>query len=251
MSERAYALPVPPFEAPVNDWDTTGLGQAIDNESHAELQETSNRVSSVRYLVIKRLLDVVGASLALIACLPIAVVIAVGIRLTSEGPVFYREKRVGRHGQLFTLLKFRSMHTHDYLERKFGMNFTPEQLATLRTHGKSKGDPRIFALGRLLRAFSLDELPQFINVVRGDMSLVGPRPVVRGERDQFGSYGGSFYDLALPGISGLWQVSGRSDLSFEQRVSLDIQYAREWSLLLDLSILMRTLPTVLAKRGAY
>jgi lipopolysaccharide/colanic/teichoic acid biosynthesis glycosyltransferase len=253
MEETTYLRPSPVWlrAGEETTWDTMQDFQLIDAAAHAEVRGAEERVFSFRYLVLKRSLDFGCATILSAIVLPAAVVIAVGIKLTSKGPVIYREQRIGRHGVPFTIFKFRTMHTKAELSELLGKEFTREQLANWRTDLKTERDPRITAVGQFLRRWSLDELPQLFNVIRGDMSLVGPRPVVQAERDRFGSYGGGLYDLALPGISGLWQISGRSDLSFDKRVHLDAQYAREWGISRDLWILLRTLPAVLSKRGAY
>ena len=253
MDETTYyrASPMWLREGEETTWDAIQDGQLLDAAAHAEVKSAEERVLSFRYRVLKRSLDFGCASILSAILLPAAVVIAACIKLTSKGPVIYREKRIGRYGVPFTIFKFRTMHTKAQLSELLGKEFTREQLASWRTDRKNDRDPRITAVGQSLRRWSLDELPQLLNVIRGDMSLVGPRPVVQAERDRFGSYGGDLYDLALPGISGLWQVSGRSDLSFDKRVDLDSQYAREWGISRDLWILLRTLPAVLSKRGAY
>jgi exopolysaccharide production protein ExoY len=253
VEETSYyrASPMWLGEGKETTWDAIQDVQLLDAAAHAELKSAEERMLSFRYLVLKRTLDFGCASILSAILLPAAVVIAACIKLTSNGPVIYREKRIGRYGTPFTIFKFRSMHTKAQLNELLGKDFTPEQLSSWRTEQKDGRDPRITAVGQFLRTWSLDELPQLLNVIRGDMSLVGPRPVVQAERDRFGTYGGDLYDLALPGISGLWQVSGRCDLSFEKRVDLDAQYAREWGISRDLWILFRTLPAVLSKRGAY
>jgi exopolysaccharide production protein ExoY len=253
MEETTYyrASPVWLSEGQEAAWDSIQDGQLLDATAHAEVKSAEERVLSFRYLVLKRSLDFGCATIFSAIVFPAAVFIAAGIKLTSNGPVFYREKRVGRYGTPFTIFKFRTMHTEPRSGGVLGNGFTQEQLANWRTDQKNGRDPRITSFGQFLRTWSLDELPQLLNVIRGEMSLVGPRPVVQAERARFGTYGGDLYDLALPGISGLWQISGRSDLTFDKRVDLDSQYAREWGISLDLLILLKTLPAVLSKRGAY
>lgn len=253
MEETTYYRTSPTWliEGDETTWDEIEDGQLLDAAAHAELKGAEERVHSFRYLVLKRSLDVGCASILSAILLPAAVVIAACIKLTSKGPVIYKEKRIGRYGVPFTIFKFRTMHAKAQLSELLGKEFTREQLASWRTDRKNDRDPRITGVGKFLRRWSLDELPQLLNVIRGDMSLVGPRPVVQAERDRFGSYGGDFYDLALPGISGRWQVSGRSDLSFDDRVNMDAKYVLGWGISRDLWILFRTLPAVLSRRGAY
>jgi exopolysaccharide production protein ExoY len=203
----------------------------------------------VQYSVFKRLLDIVVV-IALFPCLlPLLAVVAVVIKCCSPGPVLYRQQRVGRFGRQFTLWKFRSMQVNgdEILKRHFAAN--PEAELEWVEMRKLRNDPRVTTVGRILRRTSLDELPQFMNVLNGSMSLVGPRPIVSAERESYGdAY--LFYASAKPGLSGLWQVSGRSDLSYEQRVARDAEYIGRWNLALDLHILWRTAGVVWTSRGA-
>ncbi len=196
--------------------------------------------------LIKRALDIAIASLSLVATLPLLGLIALAIRLESPGPVIFRQRRVGQHGALFDMYKFRSMYT--------GAEAQQEQLQALNQASgplfKIRADPRRTHVGRFIRRWSLDELPQLINVLRGEMSLVGPRPGLPQEVAQYEAWHRQRLEIA-PGITGLWQVSGRSDLAFDEMVLLDIYYIENWSLGLDLVILLRTLPRVLLGEGAY
>ncbi len=195
---------------------------------------------------LKRTFDLVIAAIALIFLSPVLVVIAAAIKLTSRGPMIYRSVRPGMAGRPFACLKFRTMADHadqmqvdlEVLNEKSGALF------------KIRNDPRLTRVGRLLRRFSLDELPQLFNVVRGEMSLVGPRPLPMRDFEQLEEWHKKRY-LVLPGITGLWQVSGRSELDFDDLVRLDFLYLEQWSVLLDLSILLKTLPAVLSRRGAF
>ena len=197
-------------------------------------------------LFLKRAIDLVGSATLLVVLAPAMLVCAVAIRLTSPGPALFKQPRAGRHGQTFTLLKFRSM--------KCGAD---EDIAGLRGQSevdgplfKMKDDPRITRVGRFLRATSLDELPQLLNVLLGQMSLVGPRPFVVAEAQQIDGWAAKRFTVR-PGMTGLWQVSGRSDLPFEDLRHLDYAYVSSWSLWWDLRILAKTPPTVFARRGAY
>lgn len=182
--------------------------------------------------------------------LPIFAAVAMAVRLSSSGPVFYREQRVGKSGKLFRIYKFRSMYTKEY--QREVLRYTECDVLQMRRRQDHKhmGDPRVTPVGRILRKLSLDELPQLMNVIRGEMSLVGPRPVVAAELQRYGA-DAYFYKLARPGITGLWQVSGRNDVSYEQRVRLDVTYCSEWSLWLDTLIMLRTVPAVVKTKGAY
>jgi len=202
------------------------------------------------YRLGKRIFDVVVGALIFPIAAILLLMIAAMIAITSGGPVFYRQIRIGQYGRKFKILKFRTMHSrsdrvlHEYLEGN------PEaQEEWSQTH-KLREDPRITRLGRFLRKTSLDELPQIFNVFRGEMSLVGPRPIVHAEREKYGDRF-VYYTAVLPGITGLWQVSGRCDVTYDDRVSLDERYARQWSLMLDLLILGKTPRAVCRGRGAY
>ena len=192
---------------------------------------------------VKRSVDVVG-SLALIALtLPVQIAVAIAVRLDSRGPAFFPQEREGRDGKRFRTYKFRSMHAD-------ASSFDPEDLPPddLNFLSKPELDKRITRVGRWLRRSSIDEIPQLYNVVRGDMSLVGPRPLRIWEAERLGLRRRL---VVRPGLTGLWQVSGRSTLSAAERIRLDLVYVQNWSLLLDLTILLRTVPAVIGGRGAY
>ncbi len=197
-------------------------------------------------LFLKRLFDVIVASLLSVVALPVGGIIALAIRLDSPGPIIYAQTRIGRNGKPFTVYKFRSMVT-DAEERRRELVPLNESTGPLF---KMRDDPRRTRVGRFLRRFSLDELPQLYNVLRGDMSMVGPRPNLPEEVAQYEEWHRKRLSVS-PGLTGLWQVSGRSDLTFDEMVLLDIYYAENWSLAMDLSILLRTVPKVLMGNGAY
>jgi len=195
---------------------------------------------------LKRLLDIVASALALLAASPLFLITAIAIKIDSPGPVFFKQERVGKWGATFGCYKFRSMYT-DAEKRKADLMARNEADGPIF---KIRDDPRITRVGRVIRKLSIDELPQFINVLKGEMSLVGPRPALPREVAQY-----EFDQLrrldAVPGITGLQQVSGRSDLSFKRWVELDIQYISEQSFLKDVEILLKTIPAVLTGKGAY
>ena len=194
----------------------------------------------------KRGADVIGSALGLIVLSPLLLLIAIAIRLDSRGPVIFTQPRVGRDGRLFRVYKFRTMVQHaDQI--KDDLRHLNEAQGPMF---KIRKDPRITRVGRFLRRASLDELPQFWNTLRGDMSLVGPRPALPDEVAQYADWHRKRLATA-PGITGLWQVSGRSDLPFDEMVLLDIYYIENWSPLLDVSILLRTVPQLFAGSGAY
>lgn len=198
----------------------------------------------------KRALDLVGAIAGLILFSPILVIIAIVVRLDSPGPVLFKGSRIGRGGNSFAMLKFRSMQLGADTALEEVIQGEPEQSITTREFQKLLHDPRLTRAGRFLRRSSLDELPQLWNVLLGEMSLVGPRPFLP---EQQAYYGDTYADYIRirPGMTGLWQISGRSRLSFRERVRLDEYYLCNWSLWLDLTILARTILVVVKREGAY
>lgn len=196
-------------------------------------------------LLVKRALDVVVSAWCLLLLSPVMIVCAILVRLTSAGPAFFRQDRVGLNGRIFTLLKFRSMY-RDAERRRAELEPLNEASGPVF---KIRRDPRITPVGRVLRRFSLDELPQLWNVLRGDMSLVGPRPPIPDEVKRYERWQRRRLSMK-PGITCLWQVSGRSRLGFDEWMRLDLAYIDNWSLALDLKILLRTVPAVLLARGA-
>ncbi len=201
-------------------------------------------------LVIKRVSDILLATAICMVTLPLIAVIAVLVKLDSPGPVFYGHHRIGHHKNRFKAWKFRSMvsNADEVLEQYLQAH--PHLRREWEENQKIKDDPRITRVGRLLRKTSLDELPQIWNVLCGEMSLVGPRPIVDDEIERYGNQFETFVSVK-PGITGLWQVSGRNNTTYEQRVNLDIYYVRHWSPWMDLRILMKTVPAVLGGNGAY
>jgi exopolysaccharide biosynthesis polyprenyl glycosylphosphotransferase len=195
---------------------------------------------------LKRSFDVVVSSGVIVAGSVLWLAIAGAIKLTSRGPVFYRDRRIGLGEQPFGMMKFRTMYA-DAAQLQSALEAANEASGPLF---KIKNDPRVTPVGRFLRRFSLDELPQVLNVLWGDMSLVGPRPLPIRDYEQLQPWHRKRY-LVLPGMTGLWQVSGRIDLSFDDLVRLDFYYIENWSIWLDISILAKTMPAVLARRGAY
>jgi exopolysaccharide biosynthesis polyprenyl glycosylphosphotransferase len=195
---------------------------------------------------VKRLFDVVSAAAGLLALTPLLATVALAIKAGSRGPVFFRQQRVGLHGRPFGMLKFRSMVVDAEAQR-----------AALEAHNehregpvfKMTHDPRITRVGRFIRKYSIDELPQLWNVLRGEMSLVGPRPPIASEVAKYDAWQRRRLSV-VPGLTGLWQVSGRNHISFDQWMRLDLQYIDNWSLRLDLALLGRTIPVVLTGRGA-
>jgi lipopolysaccharide/colanic/teichoic acid biosynthesis glycosyltransferase len=208
--------------------------------------------------LVKRAMDIMGSLLALIILSPLLFLIALLIKLTSAGPVLFRQKRVGRYGKPFTFLKFRSMYfgNDDSIHRKYVMQLIAGGHAgdgnnVRKPVYKMTNDPRVTRLGRFLRRTSLDELPQFYNVLIGNMSLVGPRPPIPYEYEKYNLWHRRRLFAAKPGVTGLWQVAGRSKLTFDEMVRLDLKYATTWSLWLDILILLRTPHVVITGAGGY
>jgi lipopolysaccharide/colanic/teichoic acid biosynthesis glycosyltransferase len=208
---------------------------------------------------LKRSMDIVGSMLALIFAAPVFLLIAAAIKTTSKGPVFFRQKRVGQHGMPFVFLKFRSMtvDNDDGIHKKYVTDLIAGKAKRHPSNGNGTGafkltkDPRITRVGGFLRKTSLDELPQFINVLKGQMSLVGPRPPVPYEVEAYQVWHRRRLLEAKPGITGLWQVNGRSRVTFDEMVRLDLRYARTWSPWMDIKILLRTPRAVMLGEGAH
>jgi Undecaprenyl-phosphate galactose phosphotransferase WbaP len=200
--------------------------------------------------IAKRALDIIGAGVGLVLLAPFFLIVALMVR-ADGGPAFFAHQRVGRGGKLFGCLKFRSMVIDSQARLEALLANDPAARAEWEATRKLKNDPRITPIGRFLRSTSLDELPQLFNVLRGEMSLVGPRPVQEAEIDRYYGASAAHYMAVRPGITGLWQVSGRSETSYESRVALDVSYVSRPSLLADISILLRTPVAVLSRRGAH
>lgn len=198
----------------------------------------------------KRALDIALAATALVALLPLILLVMLAIRLSSPGPVVYGHERIGRGGRRFRCLKFRTMVTDGDRVLKTHLASCEASRKEWEESRKLRKDPRVTGIGAVLRSTSVDELPQLINILRGDMSLVGPRPVVQDEMRFYGPLASLYYS-ARPGLTGLWQVSGRSDVSYDARVAFDRLYVESWSLRGDIMLILRTVPAVLLRRGTY
>lgn len=214
------------------------------------LSAAVRRSFSWRYAVVKRTIDILLSSVLIILFFPVMLAVALAVILTSPGPIFFTQERLGRFGVPFRIVKFRSMYARKHKDNVQAINETHRRNEAAYPLNKDLPDPRITPVGRIIRKLSLDELPQLFNVLLGDMSLVGPRPIVEAEVALYGQHF-AYYDLFRPGITGLWQVSGRSDIAFDRRVLFDRDYASGWSCLLDIKILTWTIPAVLTMRGAY
>jgi exopolysaccharide biosynthesis polyprenyl glycosylphosphotransferase len=220
-------------------------GEFVPGQSVPLFELTPPVFEGIDYAV-KRTFDFLGATVLLVLLSPLLLLIALAVKLSSRGPVVYRSARPGIGGEPFLCMKFRTMRSD--------ADQTQEELESLNEASgalfKIRRDPRLTSVGRLLRRFSLDELPQLINVLRGEMSLVGPRPLPTRDFERLEDWHKKRY-LVLPGITGLWQVSGRAELDFDELVRLDFVYLERWSVALDLTILLKTVPAVLTRRGAF
>jgi exopolysaccharide production protein ExoY len=198
----------------------------------------------------KRAIDVVLACCAILVFSPLLLGCALLVRATSPGPVLFRHQRIGFRGRPFCCLKFRTMVVDAGKRLEEHLRNDPQAAAEWRTSHKLRCDPRVTWVGLLLRKTSLDELPQLVNVLRGDMSLVGPRPIIETEIEKYADKFTS-YARCRPGITGLWQINGRSRTTYAERVAYDVRYGENWSLLMDLKILVRTIFHLLGREGAY
>jgi exopolysaccharide biosynthesis polyprenyl glycosylphosphotransferase len=244
------------FHVYPEDWDDGEPGHPTGSRLYPDLlrKMEGRRVSSA----LKRSIDVLGSLLALVISSPLFLIIAAAVKLSSEGPVLFRQTRLGQYGKKFSFYKFRSMYTatDHTIHEQYVSSYISGTLAVegLDNHGpvyKMTNDPRITRIGRVLRRTSLDEFPQFFNVLRGQMSLVGPRPPLPYEYERYGVWHKRRLLAVKPGITGLWQVAGRSKVPFDEMVRLDLEYAKSWSLWMDIKILFRTPLAVLNSDGAF
>ena len=244
------------FHVYPDDLDLENGGRSADISLYPDLK--SGEQSTKAALGVKRAIDILGSALALLLLSPLFLVIGALIKLTSAGPIFFKQQRMGRHGVRFTFLKFRSMYFQndskvhrDFVQKLISAKESQEDTGDSVGVYKIKDDPRITRVGRFLRRTSLDELPQFFNVLRGEMSLVGPRPPIPYEVMAYDIWHRRRFLELKPGITGLWQVEGRSRVKFDEMVRMDIKYAKTWSPWLDIKILFRTPIAVLRGDGAY
>jgi len=240
-----------------DDWENDKPGRPSNSALYPDLTNHDNGRKSL--LIVKRAIDLVGCAALTLICLPLFLVIAIAVRLSSKGPILFRQERVGQFGQIFTFLKFRSMYVNNdhTVHREFVTKLIVEESVGGLPSGNRQGvykltnDKRVTPIGKFLRRTSLDELPQLINVLRGDMSLVGPRPPIPYELAAYQVWHRRRVLEVKPGITGLWQVTGRSRVKFDEMVRLDLRYATTWTPWLDLIILLRTPVAVIRGSGAY
>ena len=213
--------------------------------------KVNNNLNSLTNTIIKRCFDLFFSLTGFIIASPLYLILTLLIKLTSKGPVIFSHKRIGRNGVEFNAYKFRTMYCDAQDRLKHILAANPEACKEWETNYKLKNDPRVTPIGKILRAASLDEIPQIFNIIKGDMSLVGPRPVIQDEIDKYYGDHKEYYYSVTPGLTGLWQLSGRSNTDYTFRIETDAWYVQNWSLWLDVIILFKTIPAVLKREGAY
>ena len=224
-------------------------GETTENIETTSLRTQSDvktKISKKVYIKIKRVIDVILASVALILLSPLFAIIAIAIKIDSKGPVFFAHKRIGKNGKIIKLYKFRSMVIN---AEELIKSFTPEQMREYKENYKLTNDPRITKVGKFLRKTSLDELPQLINIINGDLSIIGPRPVVADELEKYGVNKDKFLSVT-PGLTGYWAANGRSCTTYEQRMQMELYYIDNLSLKMDIKVFFKTILSVLKKEGA-
>ena len=224
-------------------------GETTENIETTSLRTQSDvktKISKKVYIKIKRVIDVILASVALILLSPLFAIIAIAIKIDSKGPVFFAHKRIGKNGKIIKLYKFRSMVIN---AEELIKSFTPEQMREYKENYKLTNDPRITKVGKFLRKTSLDELPQLINIINGDLSIIGPRPVVADELEKYGVNKDKFLSVT-PGLTGYWAANGRSNTTYEQRMEMELYYIDNLSLKMDIKVFFKTILSVLKKEGA-
>mgnify|MGYP002549229119 FL=1 len=224
-------------------------GETTENIETTSLRTQSDvktKISKKVYIKIKRVIDVILASVALILLSPLFAIIAIAIKIDSKGPVFFAHKRIGKNGKIIKLYKFRSMVIN---AEELIKSFTPEQMREYKENYKLTNDLRITKVGKFLRKTSLDELPQLINIINGDLSIIGPRPVVADELEKYGVNKDKFLSVT-PGLTGYWAANGRSNTTYEQRMEMELYYIDNLSLKMDIKVFFKTILSVLKKEGA-
>lgn len=224
-------------------------GETTENMETTSLRTQSDvqtKVSKKVYIKIKRVIDVILASIALILLSPLFAIIAIAIKIDSKGSVFFAHKRIGKNGKIIKLYKFRSMVIN---AEELIKSFTLEQMKEYKENYKLTNDPRITKVGKFLRKTSLDELPQLINIINGDLSIIGPRPVIADELEKYGTNKDKFLSVT-PGLTGYWAANGRSNTTYEQRMEMELYYIDNLSFKMDVKVFFKTILSVLKKEGA-
>lgn len=227
----------------------TGLSEiVIKNTSLKETKTTLPKVSDIKtpYEFIKRTCDIGLSSIGLIALAPVFLIIGIAIKIDSKGPAFFVHKRIGKNGKIINVYKFRTMYENS---EQMITKFSKEQMTEYRENYKLKNDPRVTKIGKILRQTSLDELPQILNILKGELSIVGPRPVVLSELEKYGKDKDKFLSIK-PGLTGYWQVNGRSLTSYEERMKMELYYVENRGIWLDTKVFFKTILSVIKKEGA-
>ena len=225
---------------------TSETTENMETTSLRTQSDVKTKISKKVYIKIKRVIDVIFASIALILLSPVFAIIAIAIKIDSKGPVFFAHKRIGKNGNIIKLYKFRSMVIN---AEELIKSFTPEQMREYKENYKLTNDPRITKVGKFLRKTSLDELPQLINIINGDLSIIGPRPVVADELEKYGTNKDKFLSVT-PGLTGYWAANGRSNTTYEQRMEMELYYIDNLSLKMDIKVFFKTILSVVKKEGA-
>lgn len=225
---------------------TSETTENMETTSLRTQSDVKTKISKKVYIKIKRVIDVIFASIALILLSPVFAIIVIAIKIDSKGPVFFTHKRIGKNGNIIKLYKFRSMVIN---AEELIKSFTPEQMREYKENYKLTNDPRITKVGKFLRKTSLDELPQLINIINGDLSIIGPRPLVADELEKYGVNKDKFLSVT-PGLTGYWAANGRSNTTYEQRMEMELYYIDNLSLKMDIKVFFKTILSVLKKEGA-
>ena len=220
--------------------------EAILSRDIVIVPKIAKKASKINYMSVKRVFDLVISTIGLIILSPIFLILAIIVKLDSKGPVFFAHTRYGKNGKKFKMYKFRTMYEN---AQDMINDFTPEQMKEWKENFKLQDDPRITKVGKFLRKTSLDELPQIVNIIKGDLSIIGPRPVIEEELEKYGENKEKFLSVT-PGLTGYWQANGRSSTTYEQRMEMELYYIDHISPKLDFKIFFMTLESVIKKEGA-
>ena len=220
--------------------------EAILSRDIVIVPKIAKGASKINYISVKRIIDVIISTIGFIVLSPIFLILAIIIKLDSKGPVFFAHTRYGKDGKKFKMYKFRTMYEN---AQDMINDFTPEQMKEWKENFKLQDDPRITKVGKFLRKTSLDELPQIVNIIKGDLSIIGPRPVIEEELEKYGDNKDKFLSVT-PGLTGYWQANGRSSTTYEQRMEMELYYIDNISPKLDVKIFFKTIESVIKKEGA-
>lgn len=219
-----------------------------DSEVNSQIHLQDISKDSRIYLFIKRMMDILLSLIGLILLAPVFLIIAILIKVEDpKGVIIFKHIRIGKYGQKFGCLKFRSMYVN---AQEMLLTLTPEQILEYKETYKIKDDPRITKIGKFIRKTSMDEFPQLINIIKGEMSLVGPRPIVEDELSFYGDYQ-DVYKSVKPGLTGNWQVNGRSDTTYDERVQMDVEYVNKRSIKMDIKLIIKTVSVIFGDKNAY